>query len=135
MLNEIIAGISRKLYDTFGFTIYVENVAQGLIMPCFLIRPININHEQIMGMRYYMHNSFDICYFSSEKNLKHNLFAIGEQLQTEMEYIALGNNDLLHATGSRFEIIDDVLHFFVNYNLVMRKEQVNEDAMETLYLK
>jgi hypothetical protein len=30
------------------------------------------------------------------------------------------------------EIIDDVLHFFVNFNMVVRKDITKEDSMENL---
>ncbi len=43
MLNNIIDGISIKLDKTFGesYTIYSEDVEQGINEPCFFIVPLN----------------------------------------------------------------------------------------------
>ncbi|WP_334293833.1 phage tail terminator family protein, partial [Clostridioides difficile] len=43
MLNNIIDGISVKLDKSFGesYTIYSEDVEQGINEPCFFIVPLN----------------------------------------------------------------------------------------------
>nr|WP_237775067.1 hypothetical protein [Clostridioides difficile] len=43
MLNNIIDGISIKLDKSFGneYTIYSEDVEQGINEPCFFIVPLN----------------------------------------------------------------------------------------------
>ncbi|HBF6658324.1 TPA: hypothetical protein NRK94_003703, partial [Clostridioides difficile] len=43
MLNNIIDGISIKLDKSFGneYTIYSEDVEQGINEPCFFICPLN----------------------------------------------------------------------------------------------
>ncbi|MFR4978392.1 MAG: DUF6838 family protein, partial [Butyricicoccus sp.] len=58
---------------------------------------------------------------------------VAEQLIEHLELIALPNGDLLHAANISYEVIDGVLHFFVNYNLPMIKtaEQIYMEALET----
>ena len=48
-----------------------------------------------------------------------------------LEFITLPNGDVLHGTSMSYEVQDGVLHFFVNYNLTLRRE-TEETAMETL---
>jgi len=49
-----------------------------------------------------------------------------------LEYITLINGDLVHGTEMHYEVIDGVLHFFVNYNLFVKKAEIPVDGMETL---
>ena len=46
-------------------------------------------------------------------------------------FITLPSGDLLHGTSVNYEIVDNVLHFFVNYNLPMIRP-AEETYMETL---
>ena len=41
------------------------------------------------------------------------------------------NGDVLHGTSMSYEVEDGVLHFFVNYNLTLRRPS-EETPMETL---
>lgn len=49
----------------------------------------------------------------------------------QLEFITLPNGDLVHGTGMNYEIVDGVLHFYVNYNLTLIKPTENT-PMETL---
>jgi len=48
-----------------------------------------------------------------------------------LDFITLPSGDLLHGTSVNYEIVDNVLHFFVNYNLPMIRP-AEETYMETL---
>ena len=48
-----------------------------------------------------------------------------------LDFISLPNGDQLHGTSVNYEIVDNVLHFFVNYNLPMIRP-AEETYMETL---
>lgn len=123
MINEIIAGISTKLFETFGanYTIYTENVEQFLKEPCFYIELVNSNRSQIIGNRYKSENSFDIHFFTAEDELKKDFRSVADVLFDALEYIRLGNGDLLRGINMHYEIVDDVLHFFVDYNMILQK--------------
>jgi len=124
MTNNIVDAISVQLFEIFGaeYAIYTENVEQDLQEPCFFIDVVDARREKIIGQRYYSNNTFDICYFSNEEERKKDFRNVGDALMDEMEYISLANGDLLHATNMRCEVIDDVLHFLVDYNLIAMKE-------------
>ncbi|MGG7150867.1 phage tail terminator family protein, partial [Clostridium neonatale] len=69
MLNKIITGISQKLDEEFNteenqeYTIYTENVEQGLEEPCFFIFSLKPSSKQLVGNRYERKYPFDIHFF------------------------------------------------------------------------
>lgn len=134
MINKIIVGISKKLYETFGseYTIYTENVEQNLQEPCFLIELVNSSRKKLPGSRYISTNQFDICYFSNASEQKNNLHNIANELFEALEYITLQNLDLLHATDMHYEIVDDVLHFLINYNMILRLQPQEINYMQEI---
>ncbi|MFN1809005.1 DUF6838 family protein, partial [Clostridioides difficile] len=67
---------------------------------------------------------------SEAKNFEIN--EIAEMLLEELEYIEI-NGDLVRGTNMNFEIIDNVLHFFVDYNYFTIKSN-NADKMNTVEL-
>ena len=54
MIKEIIEAISIALNEEFGdsYTIYTENVKQGLKTPCFFVLCINPTNKIFRGKRY-----------------------------------------------------------------------------------
>lgn len=132
MESQIINGISTKLFDTFGadYTIYTENVEQFLKEPCFYIELVSSSRRQIIGNRYKAENSFDIHFFTSADELKKDFRCVADILFDELEYIQLSNDDLLRGINMHYEIVDDVLHFFVDYNLILQKNMEQKDFME-----
>ncbi|WP_102274092.1 phage tail terminator family protein [Cytobacillus massiliigabonensis] len=123
MINGIIDGISIKLYQEFGdgYEIYSEEIKQGLIEPCFFIAFLRYGQTQIIGQRYFKEHFFDIHYFpvsTQDKNFELN--EVAEELTDALEYITV-NGDLVRGTNLNGEIVDGVLHFFVNYNMHVYK--------------
>ena len=59
------------------------------------------------------------------------MLTVAETMMETLEFITLPNGDLLHATSVNYEVVDNVLHYFVNYNLPMIRP-VEETYMETL---
>lgn len=133
MENEIITGISQKLFETFGqsCTIYTENVEQFLNPPCFFVELLQSSLKQIVSNRYRLENLFDIHFFTNENEPKNDFRRVADVLYDAMEYIAI-ESDLVRGVNMHYEIFDDVLHFFVNFNMVVKKEMIESDKMETL---
>ena len=134
MTEEIVKGISRALYGTFGdeYTIYKDNVPQNFDEPCFSIVYIIGNIQQKAPNRYLSQNHFDVQYFPKDEIASRSeMVAIVESLFLSLEYINVLDN-LCRGTKMSYEIIDDVLHFFVNYDLFVTKDSVNAPTMRTL---
>ncbi|MCD7819270.1 MAG: hypothetical protein LUH07_09510 [Lachnospiraceae bacterium] len=136
MINSIIEGISAALNMEFGddYKIYVEKKEQGLKEPCFFILSINPTHKLFLGTkdgrkRYFKENSFCIHYFPSDKlNPRTEIHSVCEQLEDCLEWITV-DGDLIRGTQIHYEIEDDVLLFFINYDLFTYKTQ-EETAMD-----
>jgi len=133
MLNKIIDAIAIKLNQEFGdsYEIYKESVKQGLKEPCFFIVLLTANQKQVIGKRYFREQPFDIHYFPSTRDTKTEMLGVADRLNDALEYI-IKDDDSFHGTKMNHEIVNDVLHFFVNYNFHVYKEIDVVDPMETL---
>ncbi|UNI72502.1 MAG: tail completion protein [Chaetfec virus UA24_244] len=133
MLNEVIKGVSMKLNATFGnkYRAYENDVKQGLKPPCFFIAVLNSDLSPLVGRRYVAHNPLDVRFIPADRGRNSEMFSVAAELLEALEYIILPDGDMLRGTGMNYEIVDGVLHFFVDYNLTLIKpaEEVN---METL---
>ena len=137
MINKIITGISQKLDEIFNavneeYTIYTENVEQDLEEPCFFILGLKPSSTLIVGRRYKREYPFDIHYFP--KDLEHincECNEVTERLMTGLEYITV-DGSLVRGTEISGETVDNVLHFFINFNMIVRKDIPKEDPMENV---
>lgn len=136
MINQIIDGICAAIHTEFGsaYEIYTETIEQGLNEPCFSIACINPTAEQFLGKRYFRTNQFCIHYFPATEEKQAECCAVSERLFEALEMITV-DNDSVRGTNMHFEFSDDVLHFFVNYDVFVYKEQVKAPEMEIAQYK
>lgn len=59
------------------------------------------------------------------------MITAAETMIGALDFITLPGGDLLHGTSVNYEVVDNVLHFFVNYNLPVLNP-LNKTYMETL---
>ena len=132
MVNDLISGIAKKLNSVFGskYKIYKENIKQGLVEPCFNIVVLEPSQEAKLPNRYLRSYPIDVHYFP-ETATKSEMYEVAEKLLIELEYITVLDN-LCRGTKMRYEIVDGVLHFFVNYDFFIKKEVSKQDNMEEL---
>lgn len=133
MINSIIESISISLNAEFGddYTIYTESVEQGLSKPCFFIFCINPTNQLFLGKRYFREHGFCLQYFpvdNDQANREGN--AVAERLYSCLESISVSGKRL-RGTNMKYEIVDGVLNFFVNYDFFVCKK-TNPDFMEML---
>lgn len=123
MVNEIIKGVSVKLNTTFGdhYKIYRNDVKQGLKQPCFFIAVLKPELSPLIGRRYMSRNPLDVHYIPADSGNNAEMHTVADDLMESLEFITLPNGDQLHGTSMNFEVVDGVLHFFVNYNLPLIK--------------
>lgn len=123
MINSIIESISITLNAEFGdkYKIHREEKRQGLKEPCFFIQCLNPTEELFFWKRYFRKNQFCIQYFPENKlHWKEECYAVGERLFSCLEYLDVGG-DLVMGTKRKYEVVDGILHFFVNYDLFVYK--------------
>ena len=134
MINKIIDGISVAINSEFGdpYEIYTESIEQGFTEPCFSILCLNPTINQVLGKRYFRTNQFCVHYFPSPDEKRSECQAVIERLISALEIIKV-DGDQCRGTDMHFELVDDVLSFFVNYNMYVYKEEVADiPSMETV---
>lgn len=133
MINSIIESISISLNAEFGddYTTYTESVEQGLKEPCFFLFCLNPTNRVFLGKRYFRENQFCIQYFPADKDrTKEESNAVAERLFSCLEYISV-TGDLVRGTKMKYEVVDGILNFFVNYDLFVYKV-VASDTMDAI---
>jgi hypothetical protein len=133
MINKIIDGISVAINSEFGdhYEIYTESIEQGLIEPCFSILCLNPTINQVLGKRYFRTNQFCIHYFPSSNEKLFESHEVLERLISALEIITI-DGDLCRGTDMHSEVVDNVLSFFVNYDMYVYKEEAVEPVMESV---
>ena len=124
MIKDIMDAIAIRLHEVFGdeFEINQEDVVQGLKEPCFLITLVDYSKEPLLP--------FDILFFPSKGKMQ--CYEIADQMMNELELITLLDGDAMHGTKMKAEVVDGVLHFFVNYNFVAKVTEDAKDMMESI---
>lgn len=132
MVNDLITGLSRTLYDNFdGVTIYVDNVEQGFETPSFFVYLVSSFESPLLGNRAKRVCLFDIHYFpKTEKN--EELQGVASKLYVILRQIKLLNGDSINGFKLEHEIDDGVLHFFVKYNPIIYYPSVESEAMSNI---
>lgn len=132
MINRILEAVSVALNATFGdhFEIYREEIRQGLQEPCFFIQCPNPTESLFLGKRYFLQNQFCIQYFPEEESRRNEeCSSVAERLFICLEYLDV-EGDLVRGTKMKYEIMDGILHFFVNYDLFVYRVLEPTPAME-----
>ena len=129
LIKEIINGISQKIYGFYEglYDIYVEEVEQGLQIPCFMINLISSDIRMILKPRYKFESVFDVIYFGDGYK---DCMDRGSELYDILEYITINNKDLIRGTKMNMDIIKNILHFRVRYNLILQNKPDIIDMME-----
>lgn len=129
MINDIMNAIAIRLHEVFGdgYKIYQNDIEQGLKEPCFLITVVDYSKEQLLKTRSKRLVPFDILFFPSGG--KSQCYEVSDQMMNELEFITLLDGDKMNGTGMKAEVVENVLHFFVNYNFTAT---VTEDAMDMM---
>lgn len=133
MINSIIESISISLNAEFGdeYITYTESVEQGLNKPCFFLFCVNSTNRVFLGKRYLRENQFCLQYLpADEGRANEECNAVAKRLFSCLEYITV-TGDLVRGTKMKYEIVDGVLNFFVNYDLFVYKVEP-VDAMEEI---
>lgn len=137
MINTLIKSIGTALNAEFGtdYEIYMEESKQDLQEPCFFIHCLNPTTKLFFGKKYFRQNLFVIQYFpKSVTDYRQECNAVAERMFWILETITV-NGDKFRGTKMRYEIIDSVLNFFVNYDCFIYRGGENTAPMETLEVK
>lgn len=136
ILEDIIKGINRIIKSEFpSMEIYANEIQQGFKEPCFFIKMLKLDEKQIIGERYFRRYFFDIRYHPDKHKKSQNIWGIADKLQDLLEMITTPEQHLLRGTDRNAEVEDDVLHYFVSYNMFVIKPKNQEEYMENLSME
>lgn len=119
MINSLIEAISIALYKEFGdgYGIHMEEIRQGLEEPCFFIFCISPANRLFLGRRYFRSSRFCIHYIPKTGERQRECNDVAERMYGCLEYImADGDSKPVRGTKMGHEVVEGILHFFVNYD-------------------
>lgn len=120
-INDIRTAVFHRLAEKFpDIKRYGEEIRQGFEEPCFFVKLLNASQTKELHPRYMRTHSFDIHYFPRDES-NADAHAMAEQLYDALEVVEF-NGQKYRGTRMNHEIVDGVLHFFVEYNFHTRRE-------------
>lgn len=130
-INDVRYAVNAALNAAFpNIPIMVEEIKQSLTPPCFFVKLLEPEHTQELGRRYARVHPFDVHYFAPERS-NDGMYDMAEQLTEVLQQIEVAGRPI-RGTGMRFEIVDEVLHFFVEYNFHVWAPKPDDPAMGSL---
>lgn len=133
-MQDIKDALIKKLsLFTPEYPVYDEAVEQDMKQPCFFVLLIESSQVRGVNRRYQRFNPFDVHYFPQHNSnaLREECELVAERLYSELEYVS-GHDGLYRGTGMRHEIVDGVLHFFVQYNVHLIRDKAPDIKMQTM---
>lgn len=135
MIDDLINGISVKLYELFGdgYDIEIDELPQGFAPPGFWITALKQSQAAGLDNRYRRKYHFDVLYYPriDTESQTREISAVAEALLLGLEYITAGGN-LVRGTDISYEVQDNVLHFFITFDLFVEKVRDKVDLMGEL---
>ena len=119
MVNQIYTAIAKKLEELFDEPlIFFNQLPQTFERPCFWVRLLKAEQNQLLYNRYKVTLDFDIMmYPSNDEEFIEELNSVGTELLHGIEYIVTEDGTYLRGTNISYEVQDGVLHFFISYIL------------------
>ncbi len=128
-INAIRDAVNRVIDIYFpDVEIMGEEIKQGLREPCFFVKLIQGEQTQELGLRYNRSHAFDIHYFGTNNRESYDITERLYEVMRLIEYEGM----LFQGTGMKHEIVDGVLHFFVDYNFKVREVIPEETKMQSI---
>ncbi|GKU79860.1 DUF6838 family protein [Paenibacillus sp. L3-i20] len=129
--NEVRYAVHAALDVAFPLMpIFDEEIKQGLKPPGFFVKLLEPSHSHELNNRYMRYHPLDIHYFADGRK-NDDMYAMGEQLTSVLELINIGGRSCA-GKNMRIVIIEDVLHFFVDYNFKVWRKEPQYPLMQTL---
>lgn len=112
--------------------VYDERVEQGFQEPCFFVLQISSGQTKEVDRRYRRAMTFDVHYFPSDSlEKKTECQQVADKLYEHLEYVEWGGN-LYRGQKLQHEVVDDVLHFLVSFDIHLMRQKNSVSKMRTL---
>lgn len=130
-INDVRYAVHAALDAAFpDIAISGEEIKQNLDPPCFFVRLLEPAHEQELGRRYFRIHPFVVRYYAVDRT-NDDMYDMAERLTSALQWIAVGDRPV-RGIGMRFEIVDEILHFFVEYNFHVFAPRPDQPSMQAL---
>lgn len=141
MILSIKNAIVRAIAGTDeSYEVYDEQVEQDLAEPCFRIMNVENSDTRRVDTRNRLETSWEICYFPASANsLEAECHQVEWNVLRALRMISLADNDgnvwhKIHGTNRHSEIVDGVLHVFVEYNTFYMDTEDTHNKLNNLSL-
>lgn len=129
-INSVRYAVNAALDAAFpDIPVSGEEIKQLLDPPRFFVRLLEPAHTQELGRRYRRYFPFVVRYFAPERD-NDDMYDMAELLASALKWIDVGGR--VTGIGMRFQIVDEVLHFFVTYSLLVWEQPPNDPKMQEL---
>ncbi|WP_240421655.1 phage tail terminator family protein [Paenibacillus periandrae] len=120
MTNEDIRnGILARLEELEpDYDKYINHIEQGFTEPAFFVRLIDGAQEQGLGQRYTRSLMYNVMFFPDPDSLDEQTSCQTMADRLYEKLITIESNGVIHrGLRLKHEVVDNVLHFFVSYNI------------------
>lgn len=137
MINKISDAVCIKIGEVFsqGYSIYTETVEQGFSEPCFFIKLLDFLQTRQVGNRFLCKHKFDIQYYPKGPNKNQEVLDVLAKICDVLEFVTDTIGDVYMGNGMSYEIIEEILHFYVNFDFYIYKVEDVSDNMEGLAIR
>ena len=134
VVHSLTVGLSRKLETLFESpVIYHDMLPMGYEEPCFFIRSLDTQVTLRLYDRYLVQVNYDITYHPQERDFyTTEISRVADKLTYGLEYIPLEDESLLRGSNMRWEVQENVLHFFISFDFFVRRPKDRGAKMQTL---
>ena len=132
---ELIDAISIRLDEVFdsNYPIYLENVKQGLVTPCFFIQPVYGSDENMISNRKYRTYNFDIIFIPDNIEDKSLFAEVSAKLFNSFDSLEV-DGAILPTFERRINVVNNTLHFGVTFKYYLYDVKEPEPEMEDLLI-
>lgn len=128
-VNDVVNGVINAIQPVFpNIVIYGEESAQGFTAPCFYVKLFPVEQKRELNRRYVRRHSFDIHYFGTSNT---DMYDKAESLYAVLEYINV-NETMCRGKSMKHEILEGVLHFYVDYDFSIMRPKETVPFMQTM---
>lgn len=134
IVQSLTVALSKKLEEAFDNpVIYHDMLPMGFTEPCFFINSINSQVALRLYDRYRVQVSYDITYHPEERHFhSQELSKVADKMAFGLEYIPLEDGGLVRGNDIKWEVQDNVLHFFISFDFFVRRPVDRGIKMQTL---
>lgn len=121
MVDEVISAVSNSLYKEFGsnYKLYADNIEQDMTRPCFFLNIIRPALLPATIGRDEMSVPLVIQYFPTSIGKRMECYAVADKMFHCLKYPEY-KGVKYRGTDLKYDINDDKLNFYVQYNFFTR---------------